>query len=153
MADEKPRKARKPKPAKVNGNGTALVKAARRPSVRWSEEVIETILAGLRNGKSLRAVCAKGGMPDESTVREWATGDTLFADQYRRAREIGYLKVADEIIEIADTESDAAKARNRIDARKFILAKMLPKVFGDRIEVDNKGGIIVMKLDAKDMQL
>jgi hypothetical protein len=93
-------------------------------------------------------------MPDESTVRGWATdADRPFADKYRRAREIGYLRMADELIEIADNEPDAQKARNRIDVRKWTLAKMLPKVFGDKLEVEATAGIVVVKLDAEDLAL
>jgi hypothetical protein len=30
---------------------------------------------------------------------------------------------------------------------------MLPKVFGDKLEVENKGGIVVVQLDATDLAL
>jgi hypothetical protein len=39
------------------------------------------------------------------------------------------------IVEIADTEPDAATARTRIDARKWVASKLLPKVYGDQVNV------------------
>lgn len=44
--------------------------------------------------------------------------------------------LADEIIDIADTESDPQRARNRIDARKWVASKLKPNKFGDRIDVN-----------------
>jgi len=56
---------------------------------------------------------------------------------YARAREDQADWHADEIVAIADTETDAAKARNRIDARKWKAAKLKPKVYGDRVNVED----------------
>jgi tyrosyl-tRNA synthetase len=75
-----------------------------------------------------------------------------------RAREIGYHKMADEIIEIADDASNdyaerenrdgenvrafdpehVQRARLRVEARKWLLSKALPKVYGDRLNIDAK---------------
>ena len=73
----------------------------------------------------------------------WVEQDAELATKYARAREIGYKAHADAIIEIADQADDPNKARVQIDARKWILAKMLPKVYGERIEHEHKGGITV----------
>ena len=78
-----------------------------------------------------------------------------FAAQYARAREVQFLAIADELLEIADdgsndwmqrTSKDKSggwelngehiqRSRVRIDTRKWILSKMLPKVYGDKAEV------------------
>jgi hypothetical protein len=59
-------------------------------------------------------------------------------DRYARAREHQFAYWADEIKSISDlTRSDMGavqKARLQIDTRKWLLAKLLPKVYGDRIE-------------------
>ena len=118
----------------------------------YTQEVADRICAGLAEGKSLRAVCAEPGMPSESTVRAWALDDVEgFAAQYARAREIGYERLADELLEIADTPKPGIKTKTnekgevetsegdmiehrrlQVDARKWMLAKMLPKKYGDR---------------------
>ena len=76
-----------------------------------------------------------------------------FAAQYARAREVQFLAIADELLEIADdgrndwmqrTGNDGGwdlngehiqRSRVRIDTRKWMLSKMLPKVYGDKTEV------------------
>jgi hypothetical protein len=94
-------------------------------------------------------------MPPESTVRLWALDDREgFAAQYARAREIGYHAMADDLIEIADDGRNDWMDRNadgndgwtangehlqrsrlRVDTRKWMLSKALPKVYGDKLDM------------------
>jgi hypothetical protein len=60
-------------------------------------------------------------------------------DQYARAREAQAEHFADELIEIVDTERDAAIARVRMDARKWAAGKLAPKKYGDKVAVDGDG--------------
>ena len=110
-------------------------------------------------------------MPAEAAVRLWARDpDHPFAPHYDRAREIGYQRMADELLDIANgtsngsyavaTKEDAAAAnaqvqrdRLKVDTRKWLMARALPKVFGDRIDVDTKVGLVVIKLSDEDMAL
>jgi hypothetical protein len=78
------------------------------------------------------------------------TTETL-PDQYAAARRLGYEKRADELLEIADDSSadwvdtrngnrvfdsvHVNRARLMIDTRKWLLSKMLPKVYGDHVTV------------------
>jgi hypothetical protein len=100
----------------------------------------------------LRAVCEGDDMPAESTVRAWALDDIQgFAAQYARAREIGIERHAEQILMIADTPLIGEKRKTndkgeveittgdmiehrrlQVDARKWLLSKMLPKKYGDR---------------------
>ena len=58
--------------------------------------------------------------------------------------QVGYKLLADELVEISDEGSgDAQRDRLRVDTRKWMLAKMLPKVYGERIEHDVKCGVTV----------
>lgn len=77
-----------------------------------------------------------------------------FATQYARSREIGYGHLADEILAISDTPTIGTKTvskatgleitegdmiehrRLQVDSRKWMLSKMLPKVYGDRQHVE-----------------
>lgn len=110
----------------------------------------------LSEGKTLRAICKAADMPDESTVRQWALDDREgFYPHYAKAREIGYHAMADETIEIADdgtndvtvdeeghatTNHDViARSRLRVDTRKWLLSKALPKVYGDKISQEVSG--------------
>jgi Bacteriophage Sf6, terminase small subunit-like len=90
-------------------------------------------------------------MPDERSVRRWARNHGEFGDQYAIVRRLGYKKRADELLEIADNASadwietenghrildnvHVNRARLMIDTRKWLLSKMLPKVYGDHLTV------------------
>lgn len=118
----------------------------------YTPEIAESLCTRLAQGESLRAICRDPDMPHESTVRSWALnlkGDyTEFATQYAMARRIGFESMADDLIEIADdseqdmieTESGprmnsefVARSRIRIDTRKWMLSKVLPKIYGDKL--------------------
>ena len=94
-------------------------------------------------------------MPHRDTVREWLKANPTFAAQYARAKEDYAESVFEEIEEIADdgrndwieretkrgtyialNEEALGRSRLRIDARKWMLSKLMPKKYGDRIEVD-----------------
>ena len=104
----------------------------------YTSEIAEAVCQGMASGKSLREVC-RGLEIAESTVREWVIDDRDgFAAQYARARELQCEAMADEIREIADTANDAVNiqaARLRVDTRKWLLSKVAPKRFGDKLAV------------------
>ena len=127
-----------------------------RPSI-YTPEVAALICERLAEGWTLREVCKADDMPVESTVRNWALTDHEgFFAHYAKAREIGYHAMADETLDIADNaandwmerngEDDAGwqangehiqRSRLRIDTRKWLLSKALPKVYGDKITHSN----------------
>ena len=120
----------------------------RRLPVRYSDEIAETICERLRTGETLTSICKSESLPTESAVREWASEDTPFAAQYARARELGYQKMADDISDIDDEAGDPHRSRLRVDTRKWLLSKALPKIYGDRLEVDAKAGLVVVETPA-----
>ena len=93
-------------------------------------------------------------MPTHGAVCQWVSAGGEFANQYARARAVGYEYMADEIIAISDdstndtVETDngkevansewIARSKLRVDSRKWLLSKMLPKVYGDKLELDGK---------------
>ncbi len=129
-----------------------------RPTI-YTEELAATICAKLADGESLRAICEADEMPDEKTVRTWALENAHgFSPQYARAREIGYQSLAEDLLDIADDarndwmvrrgEDDAGwvangehiqRSRLRIDTRKWMLSKVLPKVYGDKTTQEHVG--------------
>lgn len=133
---------------------------ARGRPTEYTADLAQEICAKLAEGRTLRSVCKDDGVPPESTVRTWVLDDREgFAAQYARAREIGYGSMADEIIEIADNSSldvikgdeetadrvnteFVARSRLKVDTRKWLLSKALPKVYGDKItqELTGKDG-------------
>jgi hypothetical protein len=125
---------------------------AGRPSI-YTQELADEICRRLADGETLRAICRDDHMPGDRTVREWAL-DNLngFSTQYERARLIGYFGMADDIVEIADDGSNdtykdehgaykvdqeaISRSRLRVDTRKWLLSKALPKIFGDKLTAD-----------------
>ena len=79
-------------------------------------------------------------MPTAKTVRQWRGKDDEFSALYAHAREDQAEHFADEIVEIADIETDSSKARNRIDARKWAASKLAPKKYGDKLQHTGDGG-------------
>ncbi|WP_428562480.1 MAG: hypothetical protein ACP59X_21495 [Solidesulfovibrio sp. DCME] len=117
--------------------GKIQVAKTGRPST-YSEDVADTLCQELMAGKSLRTICAVEGMPSASTVYAWLRQYQEFAAQYARAREVQADVLADEILEIADSDLDPNRARVMIDARKWLAGKLRPKKYGDRVELDHK---------------
>lgn len=109
------------------------------PRVTYSEAIATEICAHISSGKSLRSYCSQPGTPHIDSVRRWLIDKEDFRAQYAQAREDQADVFADEIIEIADTEEDANRARVRIDARKWVAGKLRPKKYGDKLGISGDG--------------
>ncbi len=104
---------------------------------RYSRELADLLCEQLAAGRTLRSVCRDDGMPSRQAVQKWIAGDIDgFAERYEAARQLGYAAMEDEIIDLSDEAAlDMAavgKARLQVDSRKWVLAKSLPKRYGDR---------------------
>lgn len=130
-----------------------------RPS-KFSQEVADAICERLANGETLTSICEDENLPAVSTVIKWTQDKekTEFYEQYARAREIGYLRMADEILDCADdgrndwitrktrgggeievfNKEAAERSKLRVDTRKWLLSKALPKIYGDKLDVNAK---------------
>ena len=107
----------------------------------YSEELGNRICERLAEGTTLKAICRMKDVPvAESTVRSWAiNAEHPFSALYARAREVGYHMMADEVLDIADASGTepghVARDRLKVDIRKWLLSKALPKVYGDKLEL------------------
>lgn len=113
---------------------------AGRPTL-FTEELANKICNDLAEGKSLRTICSDEKMPSRETVRLWLRDErhSEFLGQYARSREEQADHYADEIVEIADTEEDAQRARVRIDARKWVASKLKARSYGDKVLNEHTG--------------
>lgn|SRR5574343_1154267 len=120
-------------------------KDSTRKAVTYKPEIAERICNELMAGKSLHAICQAEDMPAESTVWQWVQEDRdAFAGKYARARAIQAERFADELIQLADKASDSETAqvqRLKIDTRKWVISKILPKKYGDKVEVEQTGEV------------
>jgi hypothetical protein len=115
-----------------------------RPSI-FTEELASEICRRLSLGESARQICRGDDMPVMSTLMKWLTepDKIAFSEQYARARDCQADFYADEIIDIADelgegVDSNAINiARLRIDSRKWKVARMSPRKYGDKQQIDH----------------
>ncbi len=118
---------------------------AQRPTKR-TPQVIDRLLGGLADGKTLRALCREEGMPNWRTVYDWIETDAELAAQVARARELGFDAIAEDVFDIADGTKAISEhvqlSKMRIDTRLKLLACWNPKKYGSKATVDvgNKEG-------------
>lgn len=111
------------------------------PPTKDTPELRAAILERISRGESLRRICQDKDLVSCDTWLKWCAEKPDLAEQYARARERQAEHYASEIIEIADTAEDAQIARLQIDARKWVASKLLPKVYGERQEIEHSGKI------------
>ena len=113
-------------------------------------EKIAAILALISSGKSLRKACEQEGVPP-STMSRWIEEEGI-SEQYARAMEGRADAVFEDIIEIADNpdpNADVQRDKLRVDTRKWAVARMAPRKYGDRLDL-NHGGDMKVVISSKD---
>jgi hypothetical protein len=133
---------------------------ARLASRKYDRDAVsEIVLEEMQNGLSTFKACQKAGVPHNTFIR-WVGENKELADKYARAREDLIERMAQEIMEIADspvptTDSGATDSgavqdkRVRIDTRKWLLSKLAPKKYGDKLELsgDANNPITIAKIE------
>lgn len=157
------KKAKESKPSTSSGPVTKPKAAprAKKPIGRptdYSPELAQVICLRLAEGESLRSVCADEAMPAKSTVLRWIARHDEFRDQYARAKQEGAEAIAEEMFDIADDGSNdwmekldkdgeaigwqingehVQRSRLRIETRKWYLSKILPRKYGDKVDLNH----------------
>ena len=130
-----------------------------RPS-SYTKKLAEKICERIALGESMRAICGGADMPSRRTVMRWLGDHEDFRALHAIAREMQADHFFEEIIEIADDAGDdfmerehkdgstekafdgehVQRSRLRVDARKWVAAKLAPKKYGDKIQHTGDGG-------------
>lgn len=123
-------------------------------SPEQKENIITSICERITNGESLRNVVQDKGMIPAKTFFQWIDNNDIFGKQYVRACEMRAEILFDEILEIADNTHEGEKTVSKphgieitrgdmiehrklqVDARKWILARLNPKKYGDKMQTD-----------------
>lgn len=128
----------------------------------YTPELAEMICERIAEGESLRAICVREDYPSVSTFLLWVAksdaGDPIYAglsEQYARAMEQRTEYMAEHIIEIADDAANdfvtddegnerfqqeaVQRAKLRIETRKWLMGKMKPKKYGDKVLNEHTG--------------
>jgi hypothetical protein len=119
----------------------------------------DKICEQLADGMSLRAVCRQDGMPSIWSFLREVEADPALAQQYVRAKESGIEAMAADTLHIANTpqlgviktikpdgtveEKHADMIEHRrlqVDTRKWLLSKLAPKKYGDKVQHTGEGG-------------
>lgn len=105
-----------------------------RPS-DFTEEEGDRICAWIAEGRSLRSYCRLEGRAVD-TIYRWLREHRDFRERYARAHDDRADSLADEITDIADEVASGSMeeiqaARLRVDARKWVAAKLKPTKWGD----------------------
>lgn len=122
----------------------------------FTQAEADAICEMIAEGLSLREVCRTEGMPSKSQVFRWLAAREEFRDQYARAKQAGIEALAEDILDIADDATNdwmerhdkeggntgwqfngeaARRSQIRIDARKWLLAKLAPKKYGEKLAI------------------
>jgi len=125
---------------------------------RYNDALARKICEKIMHKQSLKEICKDPRYPNLSTVIRWLAKPelTAFREMYYYARRVAAELYVDEIFEIADDGSNDWKPRHdkdgglidyvpdqeaiqrsrvRIDARKWYAARMVPKIYGDKVDV------------------
>lgn len=128
----------------------------------YTQEIADTVCERIAVGQSLRSICDDDAMPALRTVFDWLAREDRedFRTKYARAREAQADSMFDDIIDIADDgrndwmekkdsegetigwrENGEAMRRSqlRIEARKWMAAKLQPKKYGDKLDLNVSG--------------
>lgn len=127
---------------------------------KYTKACVDEICGKLAVGMSLREICRQEGMPTTTAVFNWLAKYPDFVERYARAKQAGIAALAEEIIDIADNGTNdwmerltddekpagyvfngeaARRSQIRIDARKWLLSKLAPKVYGDKVQTELTG--------------
>lgn len=129
-----------------------------RPTI-YTEKLAAEICSRIASGESVRSIGRDETMPNAATIFDWALNNKSFSEQYEQARRIQADQMFEELAEIADDGSNdwmekelqngeivdmpnhehIQRSKLRVDTRKWALSKMLPKRFGDKLDVTSDG--------------
>lgn len=128
----------------------------------FTEELAAHICSEVSSGRSLRSICDDEGMPARSSVFLWMSRNKSFSDQYAKAQVDRATAMAEEILEISDDSSGdffeagegrvapnstaVARDKLKVDTRKWLLSRMDPKRYGDKITQEHTGAVEVSQI-------
>lgn len=124
---------------------------SRKPTKHGSPErarIADQVLAGMGQGLSAFKACQAAGVP-QSTFNVWLGEDEDLAARYALAREDLIERIANEIVEISDKDVEiqdgkrdwaaVQKHKLQVDTRKWLLSKLAPKKYGDKVGLELSG--------------
>jgi hypothetical protein len=131
-------------------------------SIPFDENIADSVCDGIATeSKGLAQIIRERDLPvSPSLIYKWIQQNDSFRERYARAKADQARVLADEITEISDntqvgeivTEKEDGKVeikradmlehrKLRIESRKWLAAKLLPKVYGDKVDMNVSGSL------------
>lgn len=120
----------------------------------YNSEVAALICGLIAQGQSLLEICSLESMPCRDTVYQWQKVHKEFSDNYAKAREDQKDFYFDQVRRVAFDETrdvtgelkmpnSVAVSRDRlkIDSLKWILGRMDPAKYGDKVQAEHTGSV------------
>lgn len=131
----------------------------------YTLEIATRLCEEIAKGLSLKRILEDdlvGEFPARGTIFEWIYRHQEFAELYARARVAGCTAHGEDILDIADDgtndfverenektgrtflvpdQDHIQRSRLRVDTRKWFLAKLMPKLYGERIAHEHSGTV------------
>lgn len=126
----------------------------------YNKEIADKICHEIATStKGINAISKLEGMPAASTIFLWLTKHSEFSEQYARAKETQCELMAEEILTISDDGTNDTmtiegkggklidiedkewtnRSKLRVDSRKWLLSKLMPKKYGEKVDVTSAG--------------
>lgn len=123
------------------------------------EAILAQILPRLANGEPLSVICRDIGF-ERRTVNKWREVDPEIDQRMQAAKDDGYDNIAQRTRAMArgehrkgkDSMTCVQRDKLAVETDLKLLAKWDPKRYGEKVELDHKGGITV-HMDATDSAL
>lgn len=135
---------------KAPGGGTSI----RHPPKRYTPEMGREICRQIMEGRTLKKICEDPRMPSKRAIMYWLSDPARadFRELYYYSRRVYSEILVDEIVTIADDTSNDWKekkdrhgnflkmvpdneaiqrSRLKIDTRKWLAAKLMPRIYGE----------------------
>lgn len=137
-----------------------------RPRAVDNKKAIEICKIISTSNKSLRTICKELKISVESVIK-LLRDDEKFALLYARAKGDQADYLAEEIIEIADDSSNDTvmgeygpmenkewinRSRLRVEARKWVAAKLKPHKYSDRLDLNHSGEVGIKQITGMEIK-
>lgn len=108
--------------------------------------IVSRVCRRVASGMLLKTAVKREGVRRETFWR-WLDADHELRHRFERARVAQAHALAEQAIQIADApvrdHADAVRARTRVDVRKWFVAKLAPRIYGEKLQVEQEQRAIV----------
>lgn len=110
-----------------------------RPTIK-TPALLQEFCRRIASGRSVTSICHDEDMPSDFSIWKWLSEDEAFSRDYTRAIQARAMAHAERIDDLAEQavrgQIPADAARVAIEAKKWTASRLLPKLYGDKQQVE-----------------